>query len=38
MFVKIRIRYVFEERFIFGYELIQLGLEKGEFPAEAGVY
>ena len=38
MFVKIRIRYVFEEIIIFGSELIQPRLEKEEFPAEAGVY
>ena len=38
IFVKIRIRYLFEERFIFGSELLQTGLEKGELPAEAGVY
>ena len=37
MFVKIRIRYVFEERFIFGSELLQPWLQKGELAAEAGV-
>ena len=36
MFVKIRIRYVFEERFIFGSELLQPWLQKGELAAEAG--
>ena len=38
MFVKIRIRYVFQERFIFGSELPLPGLEKRELPAKAGVY
>ena len=38
MFVKIRIRYVFEERFIFGSELLQPCLQKGELAAEAGVF
>ena len=30
MFVEIRIHYVFEEKFIFGIECNQPGLEKGE--------
>ena len=38
MFVKIRIRYVFDERFIFGSELLQPCLQKGDLAAEAGVY
>ena len=38
MFVKIKIRYVFEERFIFGSELLQPWLQKRELAAEAGVY
>ena len=36
MFVKIRIHYVLEEKFIFGSELPLLGLEEGEWPAKAG--
>ena len=36
MFVKIRVHYVFEEKFIFGSESALPGVKKGELPAKAG--
>ena len=38
MFVKMRIHYLFEEKFIFGIECPLPGLEKGEWPAKEGIY
>ena len=36
MFVKIRVHYVFEEKFILGSESALPGVKKGELPAKAG--